>query len=68
MFRKVQGHSGLVKDTKTNAVLNTDNTALNNAIQAKENMIKKIKKEENLENRINVLEQTIEKLLKGNIV
>jgi predicted transcriptional regulator YheO len=65
MFKKIQGHSSLIKDTKTNAVINTDADALNNAKKVKERMMKAIEKEKSIDKRLEQIEELLKLMLEG---
>lgn len=65
MLKKVKGFNSLVKDTRTNAVINTDEEALNNAKKAKQKILNMIQKEENIDKRIDHIERMLQMLLEG---
>lgn len=64
MFR-IEGKSDLVKDPTTGSVINTNHESLKEAKKLKIKMLNSIKKQESLENRINRLEELVNKLTEG---
>jgi uncharacterized FlaG/YvyC family protein len=55
----VEGHQGFVRDTSTGAVLNINRTAIEQARQSKKNRLEQRKKQENLAERVNSMEEDI---------
>jgi len=55
----VAGHQGFVRDTSTGAVLNINRTAIEQARQSKKNRLEQRKKQENLAERVNSMEEDI---------
>jgi uncharacterized protein YpuA (DUF1002 family) len=49
-YQKVEGHSNLIRDVETNAILNTNVTEYNNYINMKKMKENESKRVENLEN------------------
>lgn len=54
-YARVEGHPNLVRDVKTNAIINTDQTALDNYV------MQKLKKEEEF-SRLNAIESDLNSL------
>lgn len=59
---KVEGKEGLVKDPHTQAVVNTDDESFRAAKQAKKRILESRERERNLQERLERLEQVVEKL------
>jgi len=55
----VKGHSGLVRDTETNALINVDKSAIQQAREKKELRRKKRQEEQELKQRVSSLETDI---------
>jgi uncharacterized FlaG/YvyC family protein len=55
----VEGHQGFVRDASTGAVLNINRTAIEQARQSKKNRLEQRKKQENLAERVNSMEEDI---------
>ena len=51
-YVEVKGHSGLVKDPKSNAVLNINSSEIQAAKERKKRMLEKLKEEEALKNDV----------------
>lgn len=60
---KVSGHEGLVKDLHTQGVSNENESALQKAIELKEKRLAEIRKSQELEARVEALEELIRKFM-----
>lgn len=60
----VKGHSGLVRDTETNALINVDKSAIQQAREKKELRKKKKQEEQELKQRVSSLETDISDIKK----
>jgi short-subunit dehydrogenase len=60
----VKGHSGLVRDTETNALINADKSAIQQAREKKELRRKKKQEEQELKQRVSSLETDISDIKK----
>lgn len=60
----VKGHSGLVRDTETNALINVDKSAIQQAREKKELRRKKRQEEQELKQRVSSLETDISDIKK----
>jgi hypothetical protein len=60
---RIEGQADFQKDLKTNAIVNRNSDALTNAKRAKEAVLKSRLKEQELESKINSLEQTVRSIL-----
>ena len=63
MYKKVEGHSNLVRDTKSGAVINNDTTAYQNYIATREHKLKEKNRIENLEYEVSELKSLIRDLI-----
>lgn len=61
-FIPVQGFPDFVRDRHTNAILNTNSTAIKLAREQKEIRRQKKREEENMKNKINKMESDIEEI------
>lgn len=65
-YKKVEGHSDLIRDTETNAVINTDKTAYQNYVLLKNQKLKEKDRLDKLENEVgeikSLLQQLVDKL------
>lgn len=55
----VKGHSGLVRDTESNALINVDKTAIEQAREKKELRRKKRQEDQELQRRVESIESDI---------
>jgi hypothetical protein len=55
-YVSVEGHSDLVRDPTTNAVLNINKSEIQNAREAKKVRLAKMKEEQDLKDKVNSLE------------
>lgn len=62
---KIEGKAHLVKDPSTNAIVNVDEDAYRAARKTKQRVLESIRKEKELQERIERLEAAVEKLLEG---
>lgn len=60
----VKGHSGLVRDTESNALINVDKSAIQQAREKKELRRKKKQEEQELKQRVSSLETDISDIKK----
>ena len=67
MYIKVEDNPSLVRDSQSNAILETDLAKLNRYTAMKEAIKSKETKIDDLMDRIAKLEQTIERMTNGNI-
>lgn len=63
---KVEGKEGLEKDPRTHAVINVDRNSYETARAHKKRLLQERDKQRSLEQRINKLEDAIERLLQAN--
>ena len=59
---RVQQHSHLARDPYSKAIINTDASALQQAKLAKEKFLKRQEKVENVENRLNKIEEDMNEI------
>ena len=52
MYKKVEGHSSLVRDTENGAVINNDSTSYQNYIAMREQKLKEKERIDNIEEEI----------------
>lgn len=65
-YIKVKDHPNLVRDRKSNAILNVDNNALNKYKQERERLLKLksvVEEQEKLKNDVSEIKQMLTKLL-----
>ena len=66
MYKKVEGHSGLVRDMKSGGIINKDTAAYQSYINEKNRRLREIQRIENLESEVgeikDLLKQIINKL------
>jgi len=62
-YKKVEGHSGLVRDLNTNAIINNDKTAYQNYVRLKEEKLKEKDRIDNLENEIKEVKSLLKELI-----
>jgi hypothetical protein len=63
MYKKVEGHSDLVRDMESGAVINNDTTAYQNYLAMKNQKIKEQERMENLENEVSELKSLLKELI-----
>lgn len=61
-YAKVEGHPNLLRDLKTNAIINTDKISLDNYTIAKKKREHENKRIDNIENDLKELKSSIEEL------
>ena len=64
LFDKIKGHPNLVRDKESRAIINTSKDELMQAKKIKESTMKKEKRFEVLENRLNNIESQLDLILK----
>jgi len=62
-YKKVEGHSDLIRDLETNAVINTNKTAYQDYLKIKEEKLKEKQRLDNLENEVGEIKSLLYKLL-----
>lgn len=63
MYKKVEGHSDLVRDTQSGAVINNDTTAYQNYIALREQKLREKERIENLEQDVSELKTLLKELI-----
>lgn len=61
-YLKVEGHSNIVRDLKTNAIINTDTQEYQNYISNKNRRLKEKQKLESIQNDVEYLKNSIEEI------
>ena len=61
-YAKVEGHPNLIRDLKTNAIINTDKTALDHYTIAKRKKEEEQKRIDNIENDLTELKSSIDEI------
>lgn len=61
-YAKVEGHSNLLRDLNTNAIINIDKTSLNNYTIAKRKKENEIQRIDNIENELHSLKSSINEI------
>jgi cell division protein FtsB len=62
-YKKVEGHSDLIRDLENNAVINTDKSAYQNYIQLREQKLKEKQRLDKLENEVSEIKSLLQKLV-----
>ena len=62
-YKKVEGHSDLIRDLETNAVINTNKTAYQDYLKLREEKLKEKQRLDNLENEVGEIKSLLYKLL-----
>jgi len=62
-YKKVEGHSDLIRDLENNAVINTDKIAYQNYIQLREQKLKEKQRLDKLENEVSEIKSLLQKLV-----
>lgn len=62
-YKKVEGHSDLIRDMDNGAIVNNDNTAYQNYIQLKNQKLKEKERLDNLENEVGEIKSLLQKLV-----
>lgn len=63
MYKKVEGHSELVRDMDSGAVINNDTTAYQNYIAMREQKIREKQRLDNLENEVGEIKSLLKDLI-----
>jgi hypothetical protein len=63
MYKKVEGHSELIRDMDSGAVINNDTTAYQNYITMREQKIKEKQRLDNLENEVGEIKSLLKDLI-----
>ena len=63
MYKKVEGHSDLVRDTQSGAIINNDTTAYQNYIALREQKLREKERIENLEQDVSELKTLLKELI-----
>ena len=61
-YAKVEGHPNLIRDLNTNAIINTDQIALDHYTTAKRKKEEEVKRIDNIENDLNELKSTMDEI------
>lgn len=61
-YAKVEGHTNIIRDLKTNAIINTDTQGLQNYISSKNKRMNEKKIMDNLISDVNDLKESIEEI------
>jgi len=62
-FKKVEGHSDLIRDLETNAVINTNKTAYQDYLKMREQKLNEIQRLDKLENEVGEIKSLLQKLV-----
>lgn len=62
-YKKVEGHSDLIRDLETNAVINTNKTAYQDYLKMRDEKLKEKQRLDNLENEVGEIKSLLYKLL-----
>tara|TARA_Y100000004_G_scaffold80445_1_gene90419 strand:+ start:428 stop:628 length:201 start_codon:yes stop_codon:yes gene_type:complete len=63
MYKKVEGHSSLVRDTESGAVINNDSTSYQNYIAMREQKLKEKERIDNIEDEIVEIKSLLKDLI-----
>ncbi len=63
MYKKVEGHSSLVRDTENGAVINNDSTSYQNYIAMREQKLKEKERIDNIEEEIVEIKSLLKDLI-----
>lgn len=61
-YAKVDGHPNLLRDLKTNAIINTDSISLDNYTNAKRKKEKELKRIDNIEDELTEIKSSIDEI------
>lgn len=61
-YAKVDGHPNLIRDLKTNAIINTDKVSLDSYTIAKQKKEQEVKRIDTIENDLNELKSSIDEI------
>jgi hypothetical protein len=62
-YKKVEGHSDLIRDLETNAVINTNKTAYQDYLKMREEKLKEKQRLDKLENEVGEIKSLLQKLV-----
>ena len=62
-YKKVEGHSDLVRDLSSGAVINNDKTAYQNYVSLREQKLKEKERLDKLENEVGEIKSLLQKLV-----
>ena len=62
-FKKVEGHSDIIRDLETNAVINTNKTAYQDYLKMREQKLNEIQRLDKLENEVGEIKSLLQKLV-----
>jgi hypothetical protein len=62
-FKKVEGHSDLIRDLETNAVINTNKTAYQDYLKMREQKLNEKQRLDKLENEVGEIKSLLQKLV-----
>jgi len=62
-YKKVEGHSDLIRDLKNGAVINNDKTAYQNYMSMKSQRLKEKERLDSLENEVSEIKSLLQKLV-----
>jgi len=62
-FKKVEGHSDLIRDLETNAVINTNKTAYQDYLKMREKKLNEKQRLDKLENEVGEIKSLLQKLV-----
>lgn len=63
MYKKVEGHSGLLRDMESGAVINNDATAYQNYIAMREQKLKEKERIDNLETEVSEIKDLLKQII-----
>ena len=63
MYKKVEGHSGLLRDMESGAVINNDATAYQNYIAMREQKLKEKERIDNLEIEVSEIKDLLKQII-----
>jgi len=62
-YKKVEGHSDLIRDLETNAVINTNKTAYQDYLKMRDEKLKEKQRLDKLENEVGEIKSLLQKLV-----
>ena len=62
-YKKVEGHSDLIRDLETNAVINTNKTAYQDYLKMREQKLNEKQRLDKLENEVGEIKSLLQKLV-----
>ena len=63
MYKKVEGHSGLLRDMESGAVINNDATAYQNYIAMREQKLREKERIDNLETEVSEIKDLLKQII-----